>query len=394
MYKAVESVAELKAHWAAHGSLRHVVVKGLDLRGETEFLLSVSAHCAVFLGSHMETEALDHVIDTGGVVFPRLRELMDLPFEVYRDHLYSLPELMEGLDVERPGSLFADTLDGRIYQWFREQRQEDAAPGILEALAQRLHDHAIDDALREFLAARSPDVVGIMGGHALARSAPVYTDVARLGRALARKGWLVATGGGPGAMEAGNLGAWLAPLPDDALDRALAILAPSPTFDEDSERYLAFGYRALDALSLDPHSPADGRGGESLAVPTWYYGHEPSNQFATHVAKYFANSVREAGLVTIATRGIVFAPGSAGTVQEIFMDATQNYYGTEGLISPMVLLGSTYWRETLPVESLLKRLAAERAMSSLVAVLDDVEAVIAYLEASPAREHRLSQAGA
>jgi predicted Rossmann-fold nucleotide-binding protein len=384
MYVAAESVAELKAHWAARGSLRHVVIKGLDLRGETDFLLSVNAHCAVFLGTRMETEAVDHVVETGGVVFPRLRELLDLPFEVYRDRLYSLPELMEGLDVERPGSLFEDTLDGRVFRWFQTQRQ---ATGILEALAQRLHDHAIDDAMREFLSAHSSDVVGIMGGHALPRAAAVYRDVTRLGRALTRKGWLVATGGGPGAMEAGNLGAWLAPLDDDALDRALAILAPSPTFDQDAERYLELGYRVLEALSLDPRSPIDGRGGESLAVPTWYYGHEPANQFATHIAKYFANSVREAGLVTITTRGIVFAPGSAGTVQEIFMDANQNYYGTEGVISPMVLLGTTFWRETLPVDTLLQRLAAERAMSSLVAAFDDVEAVIAFLEANPAREY-------
>ncbi|HUP19688.1 MAG TPA: hypothetical protein VM778_07015 [Gemmatimonadota bacterium] len=385
MYVAVESVEELKRHRETVGSLRHVVAKGLDLRGETDFLLSVDAHCAVFLGCAMEGPALQHVIETGGVVFPLLAGLLALPFEVYRDRLYTLPELMEGLDVERPGSLFEDTRDGRIYRWFRAQRRGEEQAGVLQTLAQRLHDHAVEDAMREFLRAGPADVVAIMGGHALPRSAAVYADVARLGRALARKGWRVVTGGGPGAMEAGNLGAWLAPLPDDALDRALEILAPSPTFDEDPERYLAFGYRALEALSLDPRSPADGRGGESLAVPTWYYGHEPSNQFATHIAKYFANSVREAGLVTIATRGIVFAPGRAGTVQEIFMDATQNYYGSEGTISPMVLLDSIYWRETLPVDPLLRNLAGDGHMASLVATLDDVDAVIAFLEANPAR---------
>lgn len=384
MYVAVDTVEELKRHWRAHQSLRHVVAKGLDLRGETEFLRSTNAHCAVFLGCRMESEGTDHVIETGAVVFPRLRELLELPFEVYRDRLYSLPELMEGLDVERPGSLFADTLDGRIYRWYRERRLSKEPPGILEALAQRLHDHAIDDAVREFLAAGPPDVVGIMGGHALARSSTVYAEVAHLGRALARKGWRVVTGGGPGAMEAGNLGAWLAPLDDDALPRALEILAPSPIFDEDFERYMAFGYRALEALSLDPRSPVDGRGGESLAVPTWYYGHEPSNAFATHIAKYFANSVRESGLVTIANRGIVFAPGRAGTVEEIFMDATQNYYGTEGVISPMVLFGSDYWRDDLPVEGLLRRLAADRHMGSLVEILDDVASIIDFLEANPA----------
>ena len=118
-------------------------------------------------------------------------------------------------------------------------------------------------------------------------------------------------------------------------------------------------------------------------MPTWYYGHEPSNQFATHIAKYFANSMREAGLVTVATRGLVFAPGRAGTVQEIFMDATQNYYGTEGTVSPMVLLGSEYWRDKLPVEWLLRELARDTRMESLVASLDDIDDVVAFLESNP-----------
>jgi predicted Rossmann-fold nucleotide-binding protein len=383
VYVAVETTAELKAHWAAHGSLRNVVARGLDLRDETEFLLSINAHCAVFLGVRMESEAMDHVIDTGGVVFPRLIELLGLPFTAYRDRLYTLPELMEGLDVDKPGSLFQDTVDGRIFRWYRERRA-DLQPSILEALAERLHDHAIEDAAREFLAAGPADVVGVMGGHRLPRAGKVYAEVARLGRALGRKGWRVVTGGGPGAMEAANLGAWLAPLADDALDRALAILAPSPAFNGDHELYMAYGYRVLEELSLDPRSPADGRGGESLAVPTWYYGHEPANQFATHIAKYFANSLREGGLVTVATRGLVFAPGHGGTVQEIFMDANQNYYGTEGLISPMVLFDSAYWRDILPVEELLRKLAGDTRMASMVAVLDDVDEVVAYLESNPA----------
>jgi len=183
-------------------------------------------------------------------------------------------------------------------------------------------------------------------------------------------------------MEAGNLGAWLAPHPDGALDVASRLLSPSPGFHEDPERYLGFGYRVLAELSRDPDSPADGRGGESLAIPTWYYGHEPSNQFATHIAKYFANSAREAGLVTVANRGIVFAPGAAGTIQEIFMDATQNYYVTEGVVSPMVLLGSDYWRESLPVAPLLERLATDREMAELVAVVDTADEAIRFLEAA------------
>jgi hypothetical protein len=65
---------------------------------------------------------------------------------------------------------------------------------------------------------------------------------------------------------------------------------------------------------------------ESVGIPTWYYGNEPPNLFASHTGKYFFNSVREDGLVSIASGGIVFGPGNAGTVQEIFQDAPLNYY--------------------------------------------------------------------
>ena len=84
-------------------------------------------------------------------------------------------------------------------------------------------------------------------------------------------------------------------------------------------------------------------GKENLAIPTWFYGHEPSNLFATAIAKYFSNSLREDGLLAISLHGIVFAPGSAGTRQEIFQDATQNHYGTFDYFSPMVFLDKDFY---------------------------------------------------
>ena len=35
------------------------------------------------------------------------------------------------------------------------------------------------------------------------------------------------------------------------------------------------------------------------------------------MAKYFSNSLREDGLLAIATHGVVYAPGSAGTTQDV-----------------------------------------------------------------------------
>jgi hypothetical protein len=127
--------------------------------------------------------------------------------------------------------------------------------------------------------------------------------------------------------------------------------------------------------------------GESLAVPTWHYGHEPTSPLATHIAKYFQNSIREDGLLAIATHGIVFSPGKAGTLQEVFQDACQNFYHSFGdCFSPMVFFGVAYWRDTLPVRPLLDalfRLDAVRAAEFERQVLfsDDVDEIVEFLAA-------------
>lgn len=49
--------------------------------------------------------------------------------------------------------------------------------------------------------------MAIMGGHAMSRGDYVYPgQVAEMARSLARSGFLVVSGGGPGAMEATHLG--------------------------------------------------------------------------------------------------------------------------------------------------------------------------------------------
>ena len=99
--------------------------------------------------------------------------------------------------------------------------------------------------------------------------------------------------------------------------------------------------------------------GASLSIPTWFYGHEPTNLFATGIAKYFTNALREDTLLHRCRGGIVYLPGQAGTVQEIFQAVTENFYAADrSQIAPMVLVGVDYWTETLPAWPLLQRLGA------------------------------------
>lgn len=278
---------------------------------------------------------------------------------------------LAGLDITRstlysPADLYdrdayAETFDARAFVWAR------AACGPAEALAEVLHDQAVDTALADWVRERS--LVGVMGGHAADRGSVAYADAARLGFLLGAR-HVVATGGGPGAMEAANLGGRMAGLPEEALQDALGRLGVVPSFRPSIDAWVR---AARDALVLSP-SPRP-----SLGVPTWHYGHEPPNLFATAIAKYFRNALREAILLQVCDAGIVFLPGAGGTVQEVFQDACENYYATDDAVAPMVLVGRTYWSETLPAWPLLQALARGRAMEGHIHLVDTVEEAAALV---------------
>ncbi len=180
-------------------------------------------------------------------------------------------------------------------------------------------------------------------------------------------------------MEATHLGAWLSSYDDDALAAAIELLCVAPSF-QPPDRWLAAAFAVRHRFV---RRPADNH--RSLSIPTWLYGHEPPNAFATDIAKYFANSVREDGLLTVATRGIVFTPGSAGTVQEVFQDATQNHYETVGDPSPMVFMGVDFWTSEVPVLDVLHSVGAGRRWLDLITVTDDPADIVETIMASPPR---------
>lgn len=352
----VESLGDLDRRLAAGARrLSGWRVRAVDLTDRTAELRGCRVAGASFLGCRFAPGVGDELSASGALVLPAIP---DVPVDVHRAGLYSPGELY---DTVVAGGEYDRSLDARAYAW--AQRPGDAE----DELAKTLHDHAVDQALQAWV--RERRMVGVMGGHAALRGEQGYADAARLGHLLGAN-LVVATGGGPGAMEAANLGARLAGRPVGELERALTELAQVPSYRPSVTAWAAAARQVTDRVP-DPR--------QTLGIPTWHYGHEPPNLFATAVAKYFRNAVREAILLEVCDAGIVFLPGAAGTVQEVFQDACENYYADESSIAPMVLVGEEHWTRILPVWPLLQALARGRAMEPHVHLVDSVEEAAALV---------------
>ncbi|HEV2798756.1 MAG TPA: Rossmann fold nucleotide-binding protein, partial [Nocardioides sp.] len=207
----VTSLAELDRRLAAGvTSLEGWRVVGVDLTGRGPALLERALAQSLFLGCEFADGDDDAVRRAGGIV---LHEIPGIPVDPYRATLYSPRELYDAPRYE-------DTLDARAYAWSRRPATPE------DALARALHDHQVDAAMADWVSGR--DIVGVMGGHAIERGSRTYADAARLGHGLGAD-LTVATGGGPGAMEAANLGALV---PGD-LAGALEVVARVPSFRPD-----------------------------------------------------------------------------------------------------------------------------------------------------------------
>lgn len=362
----IKDIADLKKIQQTTRDLTDCTLQGLDLTGWIDDWSGWTLDNTTLLGCTMPLDLEIEARKRSVWIYHGPR---GLPYQPFRRSLYSWRELLEGYNDQEDNSR-----DWQIYQHFSRYRFN---PPINEALWQRIHDHAIDDALRELLAFDARGMtqarcVGFMGGHGVRRDMPFYRLAAQTAKMLTEANYFVVSGGGPGIMEAANLGAYLAGRPDEVLTEVLHILAEAP-------HYTSPGYheKALRVLDRYPN------GADSLAIPTWFYGHEPSNLFAAYIAKYFSNSIREDTLLAVSLYGIVFAPGSAGTTQEIFMDATQNHYGTFNYYSPMVFLGTYRYQIETMIFPLLRQLAHGRTYADMLHITDEPAEVLDFLRKHP-----------
>lgn len=106
------------------------------------------------------------------------------------------------------------------------------------------------------------------------------------------------------------------------------------------------------------------------------------------IAKYFDNSIREDGILSIARGGIIYTPGSAGTLQEIFQEAVQNHYLTFGYASPMIFMGRDFWTHEVPIWPLMTDMVKRGKYQNLILCLTDSEQEIANVLSAQVGEPR------
>jgi len=297
----------------------------------------------------------------------RCLRFVNLPYDPFRRGLYSVKELMAGYTSDHP----ENSRDAQIAAYFNKKNKK--IPNVHEALAQRIHDHAIDDALYRFVNPKgksSRKMVGIMGSHSTARNAVEYENIAQLAYGLVQRGFCVVTGGGPGIMEAANLGAYLARYEKKELSNAIATLSTAPVYPGNQVSYVAAATKVRSNYSDS---------GSSLAVPTWAYSDEPTGQFSSGIGKYFSNSIREDGLLAIAAWGVVFAKGSAGTLQEVFQDVAHNSYWSFHSRGPMVFMGKKVFGDPPSIFDVVKARATADGYGDMVELVDKPEEALKFI---------------
>jgi predicted Rossmann-fold nucleotide-binding protein len=281
-----------------------------------------------------------------------------------RDGLYRLEDLLVGYDPKDARTI-VKTASFRQYQAYYPLTLSGAndLKGLQKAVR---HDAAITTALLAFILQTKKRPVGVMGGHSIGRNEAAYADVARLAREITRHDYLIVTGGGPGIMEAGHFGAYFAYATDaqfeDVLDDMRKSGPPGPPPLTRGKRMLNPNGSLSDAVTEEflgqlnawflaaekvkkSFKGMKGKKGTSVAIPSWAFGHELSQPFATRYAAFFLDSLRETALVHESRAGIVYARGSGGTVREIFEDAEENYYAaTPDDVTPMIFFDSDgFW---------------------------------------------------
>jgi uncharacterized protein (TIGR00730 family) len=184
---------------------------------------------------------------------------------------------------------------------------------------------------------KQPRSVTFFGSARFAEGTPDYERARRLGYALAKLGYGIITGGGPGIMEAGNRGAF------EANGRSIGITIELP--------------------------------------------HEQNrNPYITDTVDFYYFFTRKV-IMTFSAEAYLVFPGGYGTLNETFEILTLVQTNKIEKV-PIIFVGEDFWRpiEGFLRESLFEQYAAiDREDLALFTVTDDEEKILKIIEAAPAR---------
>lgn len=222
---------------------------------------------------------------------------------------------------------------------------ESPDQSLLSGPSSRLHDlgtifRVAKDLLIGFRALHFAGPCVTIFGSARTRPGTPYYEMARaMGKACAKLGCTVVTGGGPGIMQAGNQGAF------EIGGRSMGVNIELP-FEQDLNPYVQ----------------------RSVTM------------------KYFFT--RKVVLVKYSYAFVVM-PGGAGTLDEMFETMTLIQTGKLKMF-PIILMGKDYWQ---PLMDFVYRMAEEGTISpddpELIFFTDDVEDAVAHLQRHAVRQFGL-----
>lgn len=172
--------------------------------------------------------------------------------------------------------------------------------------------------------------VTVFGSARIKPGDPHYELTRKMGAAIARLGFTIITGGGPGIMEAANRGAREA-------------------------------------------------GGRSVGCTIELPSEQPTNTYLDRCVRLHYFFVRKTLLVKYSYAFVVM-PGGAGTLDELFEALTLIQTGKISNF-PIVIMGTDYWKELLHfIESMAQRgMIADKDLS-LIYVTDSVDEAIAHIQ--------------
>ncbi len=369
--KEISTLSQFTKHIEENASLENVALLNLDLTKMAYIIESVPVKNSVFLGCKITKDTEQYLRDNNSLVFPYIN---NLPFNVFPSRLYTSAKLLGNNDEFDINIYdFNQSKDAEIYDWYSSIKTQSVNDDILSRFMMSTHDNMIlDDLHKQINIVGENKIVGIMGGHAAKRDTQEYRNAVILARKITQKGFIVITGGGPGLMEAGNLGALLAYYPDDSVDKAIEILKKHP--ESENGEINDYFKSAIEVLKKYP-LPKDKI--TSISIPTWFYEQENrTNIFTNYIAKMFSNDLREYNLINVSKGGFIVSPGKAGTLSEIFMYNNTQYYNLNNHTSPFIFENKDYWTKEVPVYPLLKKFSREKEYNKKLYALDNPDDII------------------